>query len=106
MRSSDWAEALLEPASTSRNATRRVRRMVHLHACLWDGPTLRPQGLAWQSRRDDAVRLQTQPEALPILGLHRVQPAELLPPLEPVRDRVPVCVDRRGGGVHVAVVLE
>ena len=46
------------------------------------------------------------PRPLAVLGQQRVQARQLLHPLEPVRDRVPVGVDRRGGRVHVAVALQ
>src|SRR5215217_3166263 len=55
---------------------------------------------------EDPVRLQAQPEALAILAERRVEPGQLLHPLEPVGDRVAVDVQRRGGGAGGAVVLE
>src|SRR3954452_14292816 len=59
-----------------------------------------------QARLDDPERLQPEPEALAVLCLHRVKARQVAYPLEAIRDRVAVRVDRRRGRVHVAVLAE
>src|SRR4051812_47760585 len=92
--------------ATVAKATRTLRRNV---ACC---PTSAPRKaaisglLARQPRRDDPVGLETEPEPLAILRGERVEPGEVADPLEPVAHGVAVRVDRRGGGVHVAVLGE
>src|SRR3712207_4347159 len=60
--------------------------------------------LAREAQRDDPVGLEAEAEALPVLGLHRVQAGQLLDPLKAVGNRMAMRVDRRGGRIHVAVL--
>src|SRR5215207_4789996 len=84
----------MNTAATAAAATRRTPIALH--------------GIAKRSAReprgDDPVCLEPQPEPLAILGLHRIEPGQLLHALEPVGDRVAVREDRGGGRVHVAVL--
>src|SRR4051794_31785560 len=57
---------------------------------IWDRRLTREPG------GEDPVRLQAEPEALAVLAQRGVEPRQLLHPLEPVGDRVPVHVERRG----------
>src|SRR5215208_1358750 len=92
------ARAGVASAKVARTARGRMRRRVMLAPI--------PTFLARQARRDDPVGLQAEPEPLPVLGLHRVEPGQLLHAVEPVGDGVTVGVDRRRRRVHVAVALE
>src|SRR3954452_12861467 len=69
-------------------------------------PGRRKPYLSRESWREDPVGLQPEAEALAVLAQRRGEPAELLHPLEPVGDRVPVHIQGAGGGARGAVVLE